>query len=93
MDNKVVTGSSIQINSTDNFGNTYQSRRLENGTTHLVLKNFPSKNFIIDKLSSIAIDIQFIDLEYLLDRELQAEWVQYLKAASIKKMPSNSVIY
>ncbi len=64
MDNKFVEGSSIQIASTDQLGNTYQLRELANGTTHSVLKNFPTQTLIIEKLSGIGIDIQFINLEH-----------------------------
>jgi SAM-dependent methyltransferase len=64
MDNKFVEGSSTPINSRDQFGNTYQLRKLRNGTTHSVLKNFPTEDFITKKLSGIGIDIQFINLEY-----------------------------
>ncbi|CAM4432625.1 Methyltransferase domain-containing protein [Pedobacter westerhofensis] len=64
MDNKFVEGSSIPIASTDQFGNTYQLRKLENGTSHSVLKNFPTQDLIFEKLSVIAFDINFINLEY-----------------------------
>ena len=53
-----------KITKTDEQGNTYQTRRLENGTTHLVLKNFPTKEFLIQHLSSIATDISFINMKY-----------------------------
>ena len=53
-----------RITKTDEQGNTYQTRKLENGTSHLVLKNFPTKDFLVEKLSSIATEINFIKLEY-----------------------------
>lgn len=52
------------ISKTDELGNTFQTRKLENGTSHLVLKNFPTKEFLSRKLSRIATEIQFIELEY-----------------------------
>lgn len=52
------------ITKTDEFGNTFQTRKLENGTSHLVLKNFPTKDFLIQKLSSVATEINFINLEF-----------------------------
>lgn len=64
MDNKFVEGSNTPITSTDQFGNTYQLRKLENGTSHSVLKNFPTQDLIFEKLSGIAVDINFINLEY-----------------------------
>jgi demethylmenaquinone methyltransferase/2-methoxy-6-polyprenyl-1,4-benzoquinol methylase len=42
MDNRYVEGSSTQVSRTDDAGDTYQQRRLADGTTHEVLKNFPS---------------------------------------------------
>ena len=52
------------ITKTDDCGNTFQTRKLENGTSHLVLKNFPTKEFLSQKLLSIAGQIRFIDLEF-----------------------------
>ena len=43
LDNRYVEGSSTAISETDGGGNTYQSRRLSDGTRHRVLKNFPSR--------------------------------------------------
>lgn len=42
MDNRYVPGSSTPVSRTDDGGNTYQQRRLANGSTHEVLKNFTS---------------------------------------------------
>lgn len=53
-----------KITETDEYGNTYQTRKLEDGTFHLILKNFPTKEFLIQKLSSIATDINFISFKY-----------------------------
>ncbi|MFN8296939.1 MAG: methyltransferase domain-containing protein [Chitinophagales bacterium] len=52
------------ITKIDEHGNTYQTRRLEDGTSHLVLKNFPTKEFLLEKLSLIATDINYIQLKY-----------------------------
>jgi ubiquinone/menaquinone biosynthesis C-methylase UbiE len=41
IDNRYVEGSSTPVSRTDAEGNTYQQRRLENGSTHEILKNFP----------------------------------------------------
>jgi len=67
IDGKAVTGTNHDlknISKTDEHGNTFQKRKLENGTSHLVLKNFPTRAFLYQKLSSIADDINFINLEY-----------------------------
>jgi SAM-dependent methyltransferase len=41
-DNKFVAGSSTPISRRDRPGNSYQQRVLSDGTTHEILKNFPS---------------------------------------------------
>lgn len=53
-----------EITQTDEQGNTYQTRSLENGATHVVLKNFPGREFLDQKLSRIAGDIQHVNLEH-----------------------------
>lgn len=67
IDSKPVEGTKHDkknITSVDQFGNTFQTRKLENGTTHEVLKNFPSSDFLIQKLSQISTNIKTIELEY-----------------------------
>lgn len=67
IDSKLVPGSfhnPKRITRTDEMGNTFQTRHLENGTTFEVLKNFPTRRFLLDKLSRIATDIEIIDLDY-----------------------------
>ena len=43
IDNRFVEGSSTPVSEQDADGNTYQTRALSDGTTHRVLKNFPSR--------------------------------------------------
>ena len=43
LDNLFVEGSSSPIAERDAGGNTYQSRKLRDGSTHRVLKNFPTE--------------------------------------------------
>ncbi len=43
LDNRYVEGSSTPISRTDEAGNTYQRRRLADGSEHEVLKNFPDE--------------------------------------------------
>lgn len=40
-DNRFVSGSNIPIAATDHRGNTFQTRKLENGEEYLIVKNFP----------------------------------------------------
>jgi SAM-dependent methyltransferase len=46
LDNRFVEGSNWPIARRDDAGNTYQRRRLEDGSTHEVLKNFPTRGEI-----------------------------------------------
>jgi ubiquinone/menaquinone biosynthesis C-methylase UbiE len=62
IDNNYVEGSSTPITDEDEFGNTYQTRKLQDGSTHLVLKNFPLKEFILSKIKGELIN--FINLKY-----------------------------
>jgi len=41
LDNRYVEGSNTPVSRRDAQGNTYQARRLEDGSSHEVLKNFP----------------------------------------------------
>ena len=42
IDNNYVEGSNYPITKTDEQGNTFQTRKLEDGSLHLVRKNFPT---------------------------------------------------
>ena len=64
MDNNFVKESNHPITNTDEDGNTFQTRKLEDGTTHLVLKNFPTESFLRTKLTGIVTDFKFINLKY-----------------------------
>ncbi len=64
MDNRYVEGSSTPIFSRDEWGNTYQQRRLQNGEMYLVLKNFPSQSDIENALKGSCGAFQFIQLQY-----------------------------
>ena len=47
LDNRFVEGSSSPISEQDGDGNTYQTRSLADGSTHRVLKNFPTERELI----------------------------------------------
>lgn len=64
MDNNYVEGSSTPISETDEPGNTYQTRKLEDESEYKILKNFPTEKFIITQIKNKATDIKFINLEY-----------------------------
>ncbi len=64
MDNRFADDNNLPIVETDSFGNTYQDRTLEDGTTHRVIKNFPTETFIMNKLSGKAINLKLTPLQY-----------------------------
>ena len=64
IDNNYVEGSSTAIEETDSFGNTYQLRKLMDGTSHKVLKNFPTMEFTRQLLSDKWSDLQLKSFEY-----------------------------
>jgi demethylmenaquinone methyltransferase/2-methoxy-6-polyprenyl-1,4-benzoquinol methylase len=49
LDNRYVEGSSTALSRTDVEGNTYQTRRLDDGSWHEVLKNFPTQADLIGR--------------------------------------------
>jgi len=64
IDNRYVKGSSTPVSRTDSDGNTYQIRKLRDGTEHEILKNFPDEEELKALLSPFAQDIRYISLEY-----------------------------
>jgi SAM-dependent methyltransferase len=64
LDNRYVEGSSTPISRTDADGNSYQLRTLADGSTHEVLKNFPSADELRDSLAGIAADPIIIELTH-----------------------------
>jgi demethylmenaquinone methyltransferase/2-methoxy-6-polyprenyl-1,4-benzoquinol methylase len=64
MDNHYVEGSSLPVAEQDEAGNTYQIRTLDDGSTHRVLKNFPTEEFLRKVLEDKATDIEFINKKH-----------------------------
>jgi SAM-dependent methyltransferase len=64
MDNRFVPGSSTPICRTDDEGNTFQTRTLADGTSHEVLKNFPTQDEILTLLAGVAARIEWRQLDY-----------------------------
>ena len=64
LDNLLVAGSSTPISHRDDAGNTYQVRRLDDGSEHVVLKNFPSESELNADISVFGRSPRFIALEY-----------------------------
>jgi demethylmenaquinone methyltransferase/2-methoxy-6-polyprenyl-1,4-benzoquinol methylase len=64
IDNLFVAGSSTPISRRDGQGNTYQVRRLADGSEHEVLKNFPTREEIARHLDRRGMDLRFTELAY-----------------------------
>jgi demethylmenaquinone methyltransferase/2-methoxy-6-polyprenyl-1,4-benzoquinol methylase len=64
IDNRYVEGSSTPISRTDDDGNTYQIRKLDNGTTHEILKNFPTESELREVMHGLAEDVSIQWLPY-----------------------------
>ncbi len=61
VDNRYVEGSSTPVSRVDAAGDSYQSRRLDDGSVHEVLKNFPTRDEALASLGSRARDPQWIE--------------------------------
>jgi SAM-dependent methyltransferase len=64
IDNRYVEGSSTPIARMDAAGNTYQTRKLDDGSTYEVLKNFPTEPELAQTLAGLADNIRIEFLEY-----------------------------
>ena len=64
MDNNYVEGSNHPITETDSFGNTYQTRKLEDESSHLILKNFPDEPFLRQQFNSLQGEFNYLKTEY-----------------------------
>ena len=64
IDNAYVEGNSTPISRTDEHGDTYQTRRLDDGSTHEVLKNFPTESELYSDVDGFAADVRVELLPY-----------------------------
>jgi 2-polyprenyl-3-methyl-5-hydroxy-6-metoxy-1,4-benzoquinol methylase len=64
VDNQYVERSNTPIDSKDDFGNTYQIRKLSNGSNYKVMKNFPVDKEILDIINPIGRDIEIEKLTF-----------------------------
>jgi demethylmenaquinone methyltransferase/2-methoxy-6-polyprenyl-1,4-benzoquinol methylase len=64
IDNRYIKGNSTPISRTDSEGNTYQIRKLEDGTEYEVLKNFPDEQKLKALLHPYANKIYYNGFEY-----------------------------
>ncbi len=71
IDNKYVEGSNTPIARTDEDGNTYQIRKLENGEEYEVLKNFPTMDEVKHLIRDMNLEMKWTELEYYWILELK----------------------
>ena len=64
LDNLYVEGSNQPITETDSEGNTYQTRSLDDGSSHCVLKNFPTESELVSLVDKSAKEAVFTPFEY-----------------------------
>lgn len=64
MDNLYVAGSSTPVARRDAAGNTYQARRLADGSRHEVLKNFPAADELETRLARCGTGVQVTLYQY-----------------------------
>jgi SAM-dependent methyltransferase len=57
-------GSSTPIARTDEHGDTYQIRQLDDGSTYEVLKNFPTESELRATVEGLATDVRVVFLRY-----------------------------
>jgi 2-polyprenyl-3-methyl-5-hydroxy-6-metoxy-1,4-benzoquinol methylase len=68
LDNCYVEGSSTALARRDARGNSYQLRSLDDGSTHEVLKNFPTEGELIQRVSKMGwgANVELLDYYWLL---------------------------
>jgi len=64
LDNRYVEGSSTPLTERDADGNTFQTRRLDDGSTHQVLKNFPAEAELIELVDGLGQGPVFTTWQY-----------------------------
>ena len=64
LDNRYVQTSNLPITRRDDDGNTYQQRRLDDGSVHEVLKNFPTRDEALAAIGPRARNARWIEHEH-----------------------------
>jgi ubiquinone/menaquinone biosynthesis C-methylase UbiE len=64
LDNRYVEGNSTPISHWDAAGNTYQRRRLGDGSSHEVLKNYPTEQEMQARLGRHGTEVRYSSYEY-----------------------------
>ena len=63
-DNRYVEGNSTPLSRKDAEGNTYQTRRLRDGSSHEVLKNYPTRQELEARFAPYASSVRYIEYQY-----------------------------
>ena len=74
LENRYVEGSSTPLSRRDAEGNTYQRRKLDDGSTHEVLKNFPSDRELVERASKYG-------------QQASVEWLEYYWLLTYRTKP------
>ena len=64
LDNRYVEGSSTPLTRSDEHGNTFQTRTLDDGTCYEVLKNIPDEAELAGALGKDARALEYVELDY-----------------------------
>lgn len=64
VDNLYVEGSNHPITERDSDGNTFQTRRLEDGSVHRVLKNFPTETELRELTHGLGRNVAYTSFKY-----------------------------
>ena len=64
LDNRYVEGSSTPLTRTDEHGNTFQTRSLDDGSSYEVLKNIPDESELAGALGDTARGLEYVELDY-----------------------------
>lgn len=64
IDNAYVEGSNTPLSRTDAEGNTYQIRRLDDGSIHEVIKNFPTQSELLSAVDGLGTEVRVEFLKY-----------------------------
>lgn len=64
IDNRYVAGNSTPISRTDEAGNTFQQRRLDDGSVHEVLKNFPTEAELLQAVAGLTSSAEVLLTDY-----------------------------
>jgi len=64
LDNRYAEGSSTPIARRDEGGNSYRLRRLDDGSEHEILKNFPTREEITSALTPWGAEVDVVEFDY-----------------------------